>query len=1145
MSYALLDFLNDPALCVDSNSTILHANHPFIALFGSASEITPGMVLYEILAGHPVFCGIIPDLKQSIDDVLKSGNPITCSSQKEPSVIGLSIIPELSPGREKDVLSIVIKLPPENPVSVDSHSRQSLIVDEPLFSRLFRDHAHVMLIIDAASHAIIDANDAAVRFYGVTPEQLRSMRFEELTRNSSRMLDAAITEIRSSGSHAFQDRHTRVDGNIRDVEISASLIALADKEVLYCIIGDISERKRIEKALQISRSQLDFALIKSHIGWWTMRLDDKSSSKTLYDAKIFGNYSSIPEWSYKGFLDQVIPEDRPRVDNIIRKAIRKQGSWRFECRVRHPNEKERWVMIIGGFQHDEDGSQKRISGIIMDISERKRSEIELKKSKTRFDLALKAAHAGVWEWDLKSEKHIWSDDILLLHGIGQECAKPSFELWANAIYPDDRVTTLDSISISIQQETEVNIEYRVLHPDGSIHWLMTRGQPVYDTNGFLIRYLGTVIDITERRQLLESVRQSEADYRTLFENIPNGCAYCQMIDEGDNGPNFVFLNVNERFQILTHLRNVIGKRVTDIIPGIRRMDKDLFRIFEKLASNGKTEHFEYYFEALGEWFSVSAYCTKDNYFIVLFDVITKRKQIEQSLRESEHKFRTITEQISEIVFVTEQTGIVSYISPSIEKIAGYRPDEVISHSFYEFLAADEIEKAQIKISNALANHLSSEVFELKYMKKDGAVIYGEVSVRYYHEEKNKAFVGLIGVIRDISQRKKDEATKKQLELQLQRSERHETIGRLAGGIAHEFNNLLSPILGYAELGMVKAAEEGVNSDYYAAILQAAERAKHLTSSVLTFSKVHESAPSVIKVQSIIDEALKLLRPSIPSNIRFEQEIDPTCRNILIDPSRLHQVIVNLCTNAYQAIDKSNGIISISLSEIIPDKALLKKLPELKPKCYVRLSIGDNGIGMNESTIQHIFEPFFTTKAHDKGCGLGLSVVHSIITSYNGTITVESLPGTSTTFHIYLPINEQSIDQKRTEPIRVYGNGTILCIDDEQVILNMITTMLTKIGFEVSARNSPLAALELFRQNPSGFDAVITDLTMPELSGLELATEIKKTEPDIPIILLTGYGKELDNANTIARHGICKILKKPVRLAELVSTINEVINLNQH
>lgn len=441
-------------------------------------------------------------------------------------------------------------------------------------------------------------------------------------------------------------------------------------------------------------------------------------------------------------------------------------------------------MAIGGFQHDGLHGKQLLAGIVMDVSDRKTAEIELRDAKTKFDLALKAARAGVWEMNIETGKAVWSNEIERLLGLEQQQQAPSFDLWMKAIHPDDRQKVIDTITETTREAKESSMEFRVTWPDDSIHWLMSRGQPVHNEKGAWTGYIGTIIDSTERRELLESVRQRETEYRSLFENMPNGFAYCQAIyDRNDRVEDFVFVEVNRKFEELLSMKDIIGKRATQIIPEIRTTDEELFRISERIVKSGQPEYFDYFLNALQEWFSFSVYSPKQDFFIVIFDIITQRKQIEQSLQESEHKYRTITEQISEVVFVTDFTGIVRYISPSIQKTAGYRPEEIVGHSFFDFLAHDEIERAKHKLGEAIARHLDSEVFELKYKKRDGSDLYGEVGVRYFLETNGNEYSGMIGVIRDISRKKKAEEEKKILELQLQKAERLETVGRLVGGIA--------------------------------------------------------------------------------------------------------------------------------------------------------------------------------------------------------------------------------------------------------------------------------------------------------------------------------------------------------------------------
>ena len=397
----------------------------------------------------------------------------------------------------------------------------------------------------------------------------------------------------------------------------------------------------------------------------------------------------------------------------------------------------------------------------------------------------------------------------------------------------------------------------------------------------------------------------------------------------------------------------------------------------------------------------------------------------------------------------------------------------------------------------------------------------------------------VGILVDITERKRVEAENEKLESRIRKSERLETLGNLAGGIAHDFNNILTPIIGYAEMGMMRLPEQEPSHGFFREITVAAERAKNLVQQILMFSRAQETESSSVAVQTVIEEALKLLRASIPSTIGIEKHINQASRNIYADPSKIYQVILNLCTNAFQAMENTGGTLTIDLDEIIPDGNLKKKFPEMAVQPYVRLTIADTGHGMDSNTLDHIFEPFFTTKPVNKGTGLGLSVVHGIVTGYKGVIDVESAPEKGTIFNIYLPVCDKDCSVKEQKTAISKGTASILLVDDEKATLEVTNMILTQSGHKVLAVNSPGEALELFRKSPRAFDLVVSDLTMPEMTGIKLASEIYASRPELPVILMTGYSKDIDE-NEMKKSNIVRILKKPVRLNTMISTIDEVI-----
>ncbi len=520
--------------------------------------------------------------------------------------------------------------------------------------------------------------------------------------------------------------------------------------------------------------------------------------------------------------------------------------------------------------------------------------------------------------------------------------------------------------------------------------------------------------------------------------------------------------------------------------------------------------------------------------------ITQHKKAEAALKESEERFRKFFEQHSALMMIIDpETGDISDVNNASADFYGWSREQLIDMNVKDI----NIDKPEDSIKRLEEwKNSDKRTFTVTHRKADGSIcdleVFGE---KIEVQDRWLAYL----ILHDVTEKKRIEEEKKLLESHIQKSQRMETIGTLAGGIAHDFNNILTPILGFAEMGMMKPQEEESSQEYFAEIMQAAERAKNIISQILAFSKAQANKPITVCVQSILDEALQLLRPSIPSTILIEKHIEPFCRNILADPSKIHQVIINLCTNAFQAMENRGGTLSIELAEVIADRNLLKILPELHEQPYIKLTISDTGCGMDKGTMEHIFEPFFTTKAVNKGTGLGLSVVHGIITEHKGVINVESIPGKGSSFHIFLPVIDQKIiggetgeNKKKLVPI---CNASVLFVDDEQAILKTMTIIFKKLGYSIRALNSPKQALEIFRQSPGDFDLVITDLTMPEMTGIDLASEIHTYRPDIPVILMTGFGKDIDNVKELEKYGICQILKKPVKIETLVSSINNVLS----
>jgi signal transduction histidine kinase/ActR/RegA family two-component response regulator len=380
------------------------------------------------------------------------------------------------------------------------------------------------------------------------------------------------------------------------------------------------------------------------------------------------------------------------------------------------------------------------------------------------------------------------------------------------------------------------------------------------------------------------------------------------------------------------------------------------------------------------------------------------------------------------------------------------------------------------------------------------------------------------------------------ERQLQQVLKIQAIGTLAGGIAHDFNNILFPIVGYTELTMDEVPEDSVAHNNLEEILKAANRAKELVKQILTFSRQSGQERKPVEVQQVIKEALKLLRASIPASIEIVHDIDKNCSPVMGDATQIHQVIMNLCTNAYQAMQDGGGKLEVILKEKYVDYNQTTQKIGMQPGNHVQLIVKDEGCGMDASVLERIFEPYYTTKEQGKGTGLGLSVIHGIIKNHRGDITATSKPGKGTAFTVYLPVIEVGDVEEEFEPVHGTEKGTehILLIDDEEQIVSMERQMLENLGYHVTARTDSGEALKEFSEHPENYDLVITDMTMPRMSGDELAKKLLEIKPGIPVVLCTGFNEDITEEKALEM-GIQKFIMKPVIKNDLAATIRSVLD----
>jgi PAS domain S-box-containing protein len=503
------------------------------------------------------------------------------------------------------------------------------------------------------------------------------------------------------------------------------------------------------------------------------------------------------------------------------------------------------------------------------------------------------------------------------------------------------------------------------------------------------------------------------------------------------------------------------------------------------------------------------------------------------------KWFQVAERINSSVIITDINGNIEYVNKRFSEISGYSFEEVRNKNPRLFKSG--------KVNQSVYKDLWDTILsgndwsgELQNRSKSGNLLWENAIISPIKDPKGE-ITHFLAIKEDITEKKLNSEKQSELEEQLRSAQKMEAIRTLAGGIAHDFNNILAAILGYSEITMDDMPAGSIQQKNMKAIYAAGIRAKELVNQILTFSRQSEHEIKLIKVDSLIKETVKFLRSSIPTSIKIIEKINPENPMVLVDPSHIHQIVMNLCSNAYQAIGDNNGSIFITLEN---EKLKKENAYNLSEGLYIKLSIRDTGKGVDALTKERIFDPFFTTKPIGDGVGLGLSVVHGIVNSLNGTVLVNSKLGEGSTFTVYLP--GQSVEKSKSEqenPVIVGGNENILLVDDDKAVAEMSKQMLESLGYNVCVQYGGMETLEVFRKKPFDYDIIISDQIMPNITGVNLSKKLLQIRPDIPIIITTGFYEKIDKKK-IFRLGIKGYIEKPVIKKDIAALIRNLLNKNK-
>ena len=505
--------------------------------------------------------------------------------------------------------------------------------------------------------------------------------------------------------------------------------------------------------------------------------------------------------------------------------------------------------------------------------------------------------------------------------------------------------------------------------------------------------------------------------------------------------------------------------------------------------------------------------------------VTERKEAEEAIQRQAN----LLEISFDAILVREPDGAITFWNQGAERMYGYTASEAIGRVSHDLLTTEH--PAGVAALTAELLQTGSWGGELRQRTRSGKLI--DVESRQRLVQTPDSGLLILETNRDITDRKRAEEA-------LRRSQKMEALGTLAGGIAHDFNNLLLAITGNAKLAVADLPADHPVQDNLAEIGKASARAADLVRRILAFTRQSEPRRVVVQLQSVVQEALQLLRSTLPAMIEIRANFATNIPPVAVDPTQIHQIVMNLLTNAAHAIGQGGGLIEVSLDALSVRADFATPSGDLHEGRYARLTVSDNGCGMDQATLERIFDPFFTTKPAGQGTGLGLSAVHGIVRSYAGAVTVHSQPGTGTTFRVYLPAVEEALAEAKTVQRKASWDRDehVLYVDDEDALVLLITRMLRRLGYKVTGYTDPLQALEWFRSHPQDVDVAVADLSMPGMSGFDLARALRHVRPDLPILMTSGYLRPEDQ-ETAARIGIRDLILKPNTVEALGETLDQL------
>ena len=934
----------------------------------------------------------------------------------------------------------------------------------------------------------------------------------------------------------YETTHPTADGQVLSIDFSLKPVR-DERGTVVAIIPegrDITERKSAERALRESEEKFAKAFRASPQAMSIASMDD-------------GRYLEINQAHQElfGFLPEEIVGRTPVEMGILVdpdatakgiEMVRTTGRVR-EMHLRARTRDGRIINVINNAELVRVGGRNCALLTTRDVTAQLRAEQALRESEEKFAKAFKSSPDAISVHELESGRYVEvNDGFLRLFGRQREevIGRTPLELgiWAETGERDTFVGRL-------RRDGSVRHHFvKVCDHAGEVR-LCELSAEVFEVGG-RPHNVTVLRDVTEQRRAEQALRESEETFARAFRASPDAIS----ISELESGR---LIDINEGFEKLSGYSHaeLVGRTAEEL--GLWAEESGRDRLAEELRRHGSVRNLQMRVQnRSGEQgdFLVSGETVEiggRKCLVIVAHDIRDRMQAEQALRESEEKFAKAFRSSPQALIITEiPSGRYIDVNLGFERITGYNRQEIIGRTSLEIDIWDNLADRD-ELMRRLRQDGWARDLEYVFRGKNRQPLITRCSFELIEFSGRKC---LLSVIEDITEQRRAQEQKAEVEAQMRQNQKLEALGTLAGGIAHDFNNILTAIIVNQELALMDIGDTDSVQHRLGEIGQASTRAKDLVRQILTFSRQQTHEKLRQHLQMIVREALGLVRASLPATIEIVQDLSPETPPVLADGSQIHQVVMNLCTNAAHAMRDRPGRLTVRLARRDLDEAACRVLPGLRPGRYAQLTVADTGHGMEAAVLARIFEPFFTTKGPGEGTGLGLPMVHGIMKEHAGGIFVQSAPGQGTTFDLYFPeAAESNVAAPAAGIPIVRGRGeSVLVVDDEEAISGAVGTMLDRIGYRVTTFNDPRAALEHFRAAPAAFALLLTDRTMPQLSGPALIAEARKLRPDLPALMMSGLTSQ--DEGTGAAGADYGLVPKPIDIIDLSQAVRQAINPRQ-